>query len=513
MAFAIRNLWIRRYRSLEAFEWSPHPGLNVLVGFADPERWTIATVKPLSDVEIRKHLSDKFGSAEKYDNADAETKELLSTPYFLNAILHGEMDSRHSRAQTLIQFFERHISGDAAVLDTAAGAAYEMYRQFASRTFPLAAFADIAGPEITKKLISEKALIVHGESAAFDHHLNHDILVSRFLKSDRARWTPDILDEVTFGASSFDVLAMTLQQLSNSDDADLFLRRVYDWSLAGAAYAITDGGYQSPISTSVSAEMQAVLLAMLSIRQWDIIEATRTKARDALSLYPRDMVERFLDADSVDVVLLWTYDRQSEKAWFQEWKSLFLATSDEEMTRFDIALIQNEDSLLGWTFANVQKRSSSLSPERRKALIDMLHDCGDIVRWRIVHVLGAFPTEENVHELLERLGDTYKWVRYGAMRSLVEIAACTTSDQLRKSVFAQIEEKIPALIGKADPIVKQLLSDLFVSPAPKDWLSAVMSLVARVYDYQPSLDQKQAVEELMYRLKGRYSAREDTAVV
>ena len=41
MAFAIRKLGIRRYRSLQAFEWSPNSGLNILVGSADSGKSTI----------------------------------------------------------------------------------------------------------------------------------------------------------------------------------------------------------------------------------------------------------------------------------------------------------------------------------------------------------------------------------------------------------------------------------------------------------------------------------------
>lgn len=41
MPFVIRKLWIRRYRSLQAFEWSPNSALNILVGSADSGKSTI----------------------------------------------------------------------------------------------------------------------------------------------------------------------------------------------------------------------------------------------------------------------------------------------------------------------------------------------------------------------------------------------------------------------------------------------------------------------------------------
>lgn len=51
MAFAIRKLWIRRYRSLQDFEWCPSSALNILVGAADSGKSTILSAIALLFVQ------------------------------------------------------------------------------------------------------------------------------------------------------------------------------------------------------------------------------------------------------------------------------------------------------------------------------------------------------------------------------------------------------------------------------------------------------------------------------
>ena len=88
-----------------------------------------------------------------------------------------------------------------------------------------------------------------GDDASFRHHLIHDYLAALHMAQDRSTWTPGGFDTITLTASSFDPLAMVLEQLPDPADADLFLRRIYDWNFYGAAYALaTCRGRQSTLS-------------------------------------------------------------------------------------------------------------------------------------------------------------------------------------------------------------------------------------------------------------------------
>ena len=89
---------------------------------------------------------------------------------------------------------------------------------------------------------------------------------------------------------------------------------------------------------------------------------------------------------------------------------------------------------LGWTIANVLKRLK-LSSSEQWHLRKHVRDRAVAVRWRLAHVLGSFPTLNNFDVLKNLLtGDPDAWVRYGAVRSLVEMAA-RGSASIRKRVF------------------------------------------------------------------------------
>src|SRR5439155_9705895 len=113
----------------------------------------------------------------------------------------------------------------------------------------------------------------------------------------------------------------------------------------------------------------------------------------------------------------------------------------------DVELLGNPDSVLGWTLANVLKRSL-LSEELQQALRDRFAVAPEPpIRWRVVHVLGAWPTEANVTFLLNALDtDHVGEVRYGATRSLME-AACRGNIALRATIFSNLGTRSAALLA------------------------------------------------------------------
>jgi len=102
------------------------------------------------------------------------------------------------------------------------------------------------------------------------------------------------------------------------------------------------------------------------------------------------------------------------------------------------------------------------------------------VRWRIAHVLGAFPQPKALEELIRLLDkDPDGYVRYGAIRSLVELAS--QSDQAMRIASA--------LDGRAETIEKQskiageLRTCLLMDPkiVAADWLAFVARVVRSLF--------------------------------
>lgn len=472
--------------------------------FIDEKRWRIASIAPLAPNEVRKQLKYKLGRSSLFDAADADTRALLSSPYFLNSLLRDRTPTAHTSSGTIHNYFVQHASLSEPEIDVAAGAAYLAYKSSRSRSFPIDDFRQAAGNKITKKLIDAKALLVVGTLVSFDHHLKHDFLASRHAVK-RGDWSPEVLGVLTFDASSFDALFMSLQQMSSSDGADYLIKNIYNWNPYGAAYALTDGGSQG--RTLVSSEMQTVIITMLAERQWDLMKATQTKARDSLRLFPKTEVQKFLLASRLKELFPIVNAVAIRQLWFNEWKHLFTRQGKAAARDVDVKQILNGDSLLGWTAANVLKRLP-VSERSQVLLRKLIRKEDKTVRWRIVHVLGSFPTRRNLAVLFDRLDrDGYHWVRYGATRSLVEMAALG-SDQIRRQIFVGIAKRAKAL-SKDEKSLREFGSAIFIEQkrAPKNWVSRLAPVVEAFYNAERSFEKREQWRQMASRLKGEYESR------
>lgn len=473
--------------------------------FPDISRWRLASVLPLDEDQIRELLRDRFGKSDRYDQADAGTRGMFSNPYFLSALLSSGSTAT-TTAEIIRELFVTHATLNNDELSRAAHAAFDAYRDSASRTFPVASFTSAAGDDVTDKLRHAGLLMVQGPLASFDHHLSHDFLAAVYIAPNEGRWESSTFDTITFGASSFDSLALAVQQIAETARADTFVRRVYDWNIYGAAYALTEGRPLNAQRALVSAEMETAVLAMMAIRQWDLIRSTQTRARDALSLFPADVAKRYLDATG-DAAVFAAVDQFSSvlprpQPWFAQWKTIFtgrhIDTSDA-LSKFQ------EDDIVGWTFANAVRRAP-LDQALRASLYSILEESANsTVRWRIVHALGSDATPETAAVLIKTLStDGDNWVRYGAIRALIEVAARGDAN-LRDFVAEWIRSNASVLREQAR-VVGELKAALGIDPkvSPEDWLRSVIGIVGAFYELEPSLEVRQDWERLAYELQRLY---------
>ena len=100
-----------------------------------------------------------------------------------------------------------------------------------------------------------------------------------------------------------------------------------------------------------------------------------------------ETAERLLQAESIDQVIQIVDEYDSDCKWFMEWRDAF-RDARLALSRFGVAKLAGEDSLIGWTLANVLKRielpESALDEVRR-----LTSQMSPTVRWRAVHLLGA----------------------------------------------------------------------------------------------------------------------------
>src|SRR5213075_2734893 len=110
-------------------------------------------------------------------------------------------------------------------------------------------------------------------------------------------------------------------------------------------------------TSPVGREMCFVILAMLAERRFDVFLRSAQRARDALSIFPLLEARQLLEAVSREAVTGVVMALQSSEPWFHDWRTLFVRREGTPATSDDVHELSSEDSVQGWTLANVLKRS------------------------------------------------------------------------------------------------------------------------------------------------------------
>jgi hypothetical protein len=430
-----------------------------------PARWWIGTPIPLSPDEIRRHLPK---------GASLLANDLQSSPFFLDAELQSG-SSGETRANLLRRMVRVHFGLADGEVEAVAEACFAAYSAARSRMFDVNAFRDQAGQAVVDKLEQSGAIKLLGPNGFFQHHIVHDFLAAMHVsRLDPSQWAPTVFKALSFDASSFDAVEMAFEQLAEAP-ADLFLQKLYDWNLYAAGYALAQ---RRQGDDPVGLEMRTVILAMLGDKRFDPVIATSQRADDALHLMQIGEAEPFRQAKNIGELCAVVEAVGSDVAWFKEWKEVFRISETQVIEPATLAKIIEENSIIGWTVANVAKRVAGgpwIFPELAAWLGNA---CSATVRWRIAHVLGAIPREEALSCLLGLLdNEDEEDVRYGAVRSIVELSTAA-SPELRAQASAAIAARARE-ISMSERVSRELRSSLLVVPAvaPAGWLSFVQACV------------------------------------
>jgi len=473
----------------------------------DSDRWQLCTLMPIPEADARKYLIEHPKKLETFDRVPPRERQLLGTPFFLDQFLRSKQDSSVTFLTTsddLYDFFHVQLGMKVEEIRRAAEAAFTVYKNQPTRTFSMDSYISVAGEEITTKLKDAGAIRVEVKQGIFSHHLEHDYLASFYLFQSKDLWTQENLDAVTLYASSFDVLSMTLEQLRVEKDADFFIRTLYDWNVYASGYALAEAYHSGRLT--VSQPMQTIIVAMLAERKWDFIEATAQRAVDALSLFPEKSFPLLtLEAENMDQLFALVRGFDFNVPEFKSWVALFTKGRAEHVEAGDQEWLTKSDSIMGWTLANVLKRTMLDETEvtRIRNWIAANKD-NETVLWRIVHVLGAYPSTENVKAVLEVFHRVeLKWPRYGALRSLIEMAARSQNRDLASSIFGAFQREPEKLLVRGLDL--EFARAIFVREAPPYWFDLVLPVLQNIYMTRTDENERVRWTMAAQRMKQRYA--------
>lgn len=451
-----------------------------------PTRWSLGVVRPLDAAVI-----GQFTDGSKFDLQTV----LLSSPFFLDVALQEKKPTR------IADFIAKKAGLSALELGLLAKMAFEAYEKSKSRTFAIDDFSFV--PEaVIKRLNDANILSLTNEGAQFSHHLIHDYLaavhVSLLKESD---WTGQTLNVISFDSSSFDAVAFVFLELDQSR-SEQFLRSVYDWNLYAAGYIVSEAARYGRMP---SEEMLVVILAMLAEKRFDLVVASSQRAADALLVSEVGSAAAYSAAESIEGIKGIVASHDFAAQWFKQWRDAFILSKDAEVDEEQFKCLFSTDSIKGWTLANVLKRTK-LSEQRQIVLKRELPKSGEALRWRIVHVLGSYPTEENSTTLFEILDrDPEVNVRYGAVRSLAELAF-HAEERLRENITANLVKRTDAL--SRDPKVRdELTKALIIDPrrAPKGWLTVVLQIAREFFMREEKIEERDRWRSYAAKAEAYYS--------
>jgi hypothetical protein len=476
----------------------------------------LCTVLPLSSDVVATRLPSL-----KLDPIGESFKYLLSIPFFLalyerivrNANAVEARPFFKTRAEMFFAYFALCLDGrigvsemqaaGRGVVEKMAPVAFEGYVQGSVRMR-----ADWLLPELKRIEIEPEKLLTAGllvneqgtpHTVAFSHQLFHDFLAGYHLATgggsgadgrSTAFWSSTNFNVATLQAKSFDTLEFAVEVIA--DRADAFVIEVYDWSYQAAIHLILKlaADIAAPVADKAKA-LRDALIAVNCEKRFDPFQHTRDNAAKraaSIALVHKspynDMSLASLEALQEQVKADYNYAGE-----YQTWKRMFLLA--DNATPRDWGLLQ-DSPLIAWTAANAFRRSLKSGDaliEYLLGLYDALYarhplaDAAIGVRWRIVHILGAVDGDEIVEKLFEAVEQEVRtrqtqWVQYGAVRSLVEIAARRPEAKLADAIL----EKLIGLMAKKISVDWRTFGELreVAIPAdPRPWWAASYSAVLK----------------------------------
>lgn len=443
------------------------------------------TLLPLTKSEISKHVENQSILD------DEKAVHLLSIPFFLDLQLklinnQNQLSVSPNSIRTREEMFERYFREVGKVNDEEfailSKTAFEAYKKFYGRTIEVKWWIDVL-PLKLRKALDEAGITIQEKNrngkifALFRHHLLHDFLVGYYLAEiNENDWRESNFDIATFNTNSIEPLSFATEILVNIDNkANDFLVQVFDWSYRSVNRCIKD--LKNFLSdSSISYELEFALTAKNAEKMFDVFEDTISGAKKRLEDSTIQEKENFLNAKNIDEVIdiVKLFKPQSER--FKHWKELFTLPNETNISDRQLSLL-DDDPIIGWTAANTFRRVCLSTPnlEKVRFLVDYsLTKNNSVLRWRIVHLLGKYPSTENIELLIDSLNnDLNDWVKYGALRSLMEIASRPENkfrDKIIFSLTTYLDNQISPLT------IRELRRTCLVKDAKSDWYSAIKPL-------------------------------------
>lgn len=446
--------------------------------------WKEINILRIDDDEAKSVIDGKFGN-DTYENLSSTTRQILGTAFFLNLSLKRKNPNMVSRGETMYDFLRDVTKLSDEELDNFSEFLFETSKVSQGLEFSIPTLSS-EFENIAKKLQSSGILNGGNEESTLEHQLEHEYLFSRYLLNHSSEWNGNTFDLVTLNANSFEAINMAFEQITDRKLADSFLLKLYDWNLSATINAVK--GNSGIGIDNYSQEIVAAILALANLKRFDKSFYTASYATETLECIDHPMMKELIKTKNLNDIIAITDQLTSSYDWFDVWKDLFKFDRTSSAPEETVNLIRAPISLLGWTASNVLK-DCLLSEQNQLQLRTIYHasDSGNMIhntrRWRVIHSLGSFPSEKNSELLLHALlTSNHYWVRYGAARSLIEMAAIA-DDTIRKQILVKLSGSLKDL---DEGIWNEIRKTAFFKGALREWDKEILPILKQMQQLAPS---------------------------
>jgi hypothetical protein len=463
------------------------------------DRFHRAAIAPLRPAEIRRGLEGlDTGGVE----SDAGWQPLLSSPFYLGQL--RQLITRSGRATasgpvpsrfTLLDSTLREVHGlQGKDRNAVAHAAFQLYRSRKSTAFDEktlqsaledgtrhAGLPPERASELTQILLGRGLVHATTESMEFSHQLLHDFLAASRIAATTDGEDADLLrapafDALSLDAASPDAIEMAVEALETPDwhkqhprvvplDPRRFLTEVYDWNYWITLQAVMSLDRRQALSSPHLRIVRHAVYALNVEKRFDLFVHSSERIKAILEQLAGSTAIEYVKSEKLtelpklvsQAVDLELASLEGDgKTYWQYWLSLYLDQIDE------LSMIDSlwKDPLIGWTAANVLRRrgfgESTTSELLRLYRISRSTSDRDLraagFRWRLVHALSGARDESAADALVAVALDLDEDpnIRYGAVRSAVEIAALRRSDG-GTGVLKLLTESLYRFFPKEEP--------------------------------------------------------------
>lgn len=444
--------------------------------------WLNYNIKKIEKSALKDILLKKLGRTDYPE----KTLDYLSIPFFLNIVLHTDSADIKSYSDFIYKHTLKNIpdTQKEEVMKALSRITFENYFTPTKFKFPSKTISSLP-----KELrITEEILRKKDDHYEFEHHLIYEFFVANELAQKKENWNKNTYDMTSLdNKMSFELMQMTLEQISSTEDGEQFLLSLYDWSFYATLHCLwyVDSKEKYP------EEIAKALILILSEKLYDRFMHTRIQViRHLERLYNKFTIIGLTNNFDRNVIL--SLDNRTAASKYREivianassfmnnkykeWY-LFFSQLEIELKEGILLHINNPNPIWGWSASNLARRYkySNSNELQLRTMLNCITD--NIVRWRIVHAMGVCSQQASISILLEIFTtDEYKWVKYGTIRSLVEI-----------SLFKLDNENATVLLHN---IFESFKSNIFEESIANEFRSCLATRMdsgkAKIVDYEMS---------------------------